>query len=131
MYTAKQIELAVKGYLRKGYEGAVVRSADTVYVPARRCPEVMKIVPWKDAEFKIAALRPSKTGAMVVATCMTRQGRLFKARIVTTSPQAARSINAKTVLGKLATVRFRGLTSGGVPRFAFVKGVRGFDKLFL
>ena len=114
---------------RAGYEGTIVRQAKAMYEPGRSMG-LQKIKQFDDAEFEVTGVQPGR-GRMsdcAIFTCSTTNGVTFTCKMEgaldTLKPYLA---NPETVIGKMLTVRYQGLTNGGVPRFPIGVSVRDYE----
>ena len=112
-----------------GYEGTIVRQATAMY-EAGRSMGLQKIKQFDDAEFVVTGVQPGR-GRMskcAIFTCSTETGESFACKMEgaldTLKPYLA---NPDTAIGKKLTVRYQGLTNGGVPRFPIGVGVRDYE----
>lgn len=114
---------------RAGYEGTIVREAAAMYEPGRSMG-LQKIKQFDDAEFEVTGVQPGR-GRMsdcAIFTCSTTNGATFTCKMEgaldTLKPYLA---NPDMVIGKMLTVRYQGLTNGGVPRFPIGVSVRDYE----
>jgi DNA ligase-1 len=112
-----------------GYEGTIVRQATAMY-EAGRSMGLQKIKQFDDAEFEVTGVRAGR-GRMsecAIFTCSTKTGESFACKMEgaldTLKPYLT---NPDTAIGKKLTVRYQGLTNGGVPRFPIGVGVRDYE----
>ena len=112
-----------------GYEGTIVRQATGMY-EAGRSMGLQKIKQFDDAEFEVTGVQAGR-GRMskcAIFTCSTVTGATFACKMEgaldTLKPYLA---NPDTVIGKKLTVRYQGLTNGGVPRFPIGVSVRDYE----
>jgi DNA ligase-1 len=99
-----------------GYEGTIVRQAAAMYESGRSMG-LQKIKQFDDAEFDVTGVQAGR-GRMskcAIFTCSTETGGTF----------ACKMEGALDTL-KL-TVRYQGLTNGGVPRFPIGVSVRDYE----
>ena len=114
---------------RAGYEGTIVRQAKAMYEPGRSMG-LQKIKQFDDAEFEVTGVQPGR-GRMsdcAIFTCSTTKGVTFTCKMEGAlddlKPYLA---NPDMVIGKMLTVRYQGLTNGGVPRFPIGASVRDYE----
>ena len=114
---------------RAGYEGTIVREATAMYEPGRSMG-LQKIKQFDDAEFEVTGVQAGR-GRMsdcAIFTCSTATGATFTCKmegaLETLKPYLA---NPDMVIGKMLTVRYQGLTNGGVPRFPIGASVRDYE----
>jgi DNA ligase-1 len=97
---------------------------------AGRSMGLQKIKQFDDAEFEVTGVRAGR-GRMsecAIFTCSTETGESFACKMEgaldTLKPYLT---NPDTAIGKKLTVRYQGLTNGGVPRFPIGVGVRDYE----
>ncbi len=103
----EQADRLYRKWLRRGYEGQVIQSPRG---------EVSKRKPEEDAEFEVVGGRRAKRHG--VLTVRDGRGRTFR---------VAAPVSAIGARGKMATIRYRGRTSGGLPRGASFKAIRDYE----
>ena len=112
-----------------GYEGTMVREAKSMYV-AGRSTGLQKIKQFDDAEFEVTGVQPGR-GRMsdcAIFTCSTAKGIAFTCKMEGALEMLKPYLtNPDTVIGKMLTVRYQGLTNGGVPRFPIGVCVRDYE----
>ena len=112
-----------------GYEGTMVRNADSEY-EHKRSYNLQKIKEFEDAEFKITGVKSGR-GRMVdcaIFTCTNKNGDLFDCKMegsLTVLKEILK--NSRSVIGKMLTVRYQGLTNGNLPRFPIGVCVRDYE----
>jgi DNA ligase-1 len=112
-----------------GYEGTMARNADSLY-EYKRSYNLQKIKEFDDAEFKITGVKAGR-GRMAecaIFTCTTLKGDLFDCKMEG-SLDVLKDIlkNPRSVIGKMLTVRYQGLTNGNLPRFPIGVSVRDYE----
>lgn len=121
---------AFEHYISEGYEGAIVRNADGLYV-GKRSADLQKIKEFDDAEFEIVRIEEGRGKLMGHAgkfICKTKDGTEFGAKMTGELSRLKDYFdNHKLWEGKLLTVKYQGITNAsGVPRFPV--GLRLRDK---
>ena len=112
-----------------GYEGTMVRNANSLY-EGKRSYNLQKIKEFEDAEFKITGVKSGR-GRMVdcaIFTCTNKNGDLFDCKMegsLTVLKEILK--NSRSVIGKMLTVRYQGLTNGNLPRFPIGVCVRDYE----
>lgn len=111
---------AFEHFLSLGYEGAIVRNMDGLYVN-KRSYDLQKIKEFDDAEFKIIAIKVGTKGSMAgkaVFTCEIKEGDTFDAKMKGSLDELKKyADDPSLVLGKIVTVKYQGYTKYGKPRF--------------
>lgn len=114
----------------QGYEGAIIRNMDGEYEFGFRSNDLIKLKVFTDAEFKIvdvveATGRDSGTAIFILET---DKGLQFRAK-----PQGTHDTREKyflekdTLIGKMCTIQYQGMTDLGVPRFPSAIAVRDYE----
>lgn len=120
------VEKKLDQFIKKGYEGIVIRNLDFVYKGAR-ISDVQKYKRFEDAEFKIVGAEKGvgKAEDSIIFILETEDHKEFKATYNGTIAEREKlySIRSK-LIGKMATVKYQELTAMGVPRFGTVKTIR-------
>ena len=111
---------AFEHFLSLGYEGAIVRNMDGLYVN-KRSYDLQKIKEFDDAEFKIIAIKVGTKGSMAgkaVFTCEIKEGDTFDVKMKGSMDELKKyADNPELVIGRFLTVKFQGWTKYGKPRF--------------
>lgn len=112
-----------------GYEGIIIRNYDGVYEFGFRSNDLIKYKEFNDAEFEIidvveATGRDAGT-AVFVCKC---DGGEFNVK-----PQGSRELRAEyftnrdSLVGKMVTVQYQGLSDDGIPRFPSAITIRDYE----
>ena len=117
---------AFEHFLAEGYEGAIVRNMDGLYVN-KRSYDLQKIKEFDDAEFKIIGIKIGTKGSMAgkaifICDIPAIHGKVKDPTfdVVMKGTMAERQMyadNQELVIGKILTVQFQGYTDEGKPRF--------------
>jgi len=111
---------AFEHFLAEGYEGAIVRNMDGLYVN-KRSYDLQKIKEFDDAEFKIVGIKVGTKGSMAgkaVFTCEIPDVGTFDCKLKGNMDDLTKYANDPSlVIGKILTVKFQGYTKYGFPRF--------------
>jgi DNA ligase 1 len=117
-------------YKGMGYEGAMLRNADSKYVN-KRSYNLLKVKEFDDGEFDIIGIEEGRgklQGHVGAFVCQTPDGQEFKAKMSGDTAKLREFFNNHSLWhGKRLTVQHQGLTAYGVPRFPV--GVRTRDAL--
>lgn len=112
-----------------GYEGTMVRNADSLY-EGKRSYNLQKIKEFDDSEFKITGVKSGR-GRMAdcaIFTCTNASGDLFDCKMEGSLDVLKEILkNPKSVIGKMLTVRYQGFTNGKMPRFPIGVSVRDYE----
>ena len=107
-------------FLKQGYEGAMVRNMNGLYVN-KRSTDLLKIKEFQDAEFEIVDVEEGrgKLAGKAIFVCTNKQGTKFKAKMKGDQDDLAKFWkNPSLAIGRMLTVQYQGLTGkNGVPRF--------------
>ena len=107
-------------FLKKGYEGAMARNVDGLYVN-KRSTDLLKIKQFEDAEFKVVSVEEGrgKLAGHGIFVCQTDDGVEFRAKMIGDISELKKYWDdPKTAVGRYLTVKFQGYTKkNGVPRF--------------
>lgn len=117
-------------YVGEGYEGVMLRNWESPY-ENKRSYNLQKVKEWEDAEFEITGVEEGRgklQGLVGAFVCRTSGGEEFRAK-PKGSQEATKDYiqNPDSVIGKLLTVQYQGLTKYGVPRFPVGLRVREWD----
>ena len=111
---------AFEGFLKKGYEGAMVRNMAGKYVN-KRSNDLQKIKEFQDAEFEIVDVEEGrgKLAGKAIFVCTNKQGTTFKVKMKGDQENLTKFWEDPSLaIGRILTVQFQGLTGkNGVPRF--------------
>ena len=112
-----------------GYEGTMVRNADSLY-ENKRSYNLQKIKEFDDGEFIITGMNPGR-GRMAdcaIFTCANAAGDTFDCKMEGSLDVLKEILkNPKSVIGKMLTVRYQGFTNGKMPRFPIGVCVRDYE----
>ncbi len=118
--------------LGEGYEGIMLRDPAAPYGAGKRSPALRKLKPFEDAEFEIVGWDEAKgkdRGTVVFRCRGDNKSLEFSARPTGTLEHRAQLLrDAPSLVGRMLTVRYQGLTDAGLPRFPIAVAVR--DDLF-
>jgi len=114
-------------YIKKGYEGLIIRLDDGKYKLGHRSRDLLKFKNFDDEEFTIVGSTNGK-GKMIDAviwTCETIDGQQFQVVPEGTMEQRKDWLkSAESFYGKQLTVRFFGKSEDNIPRFPIGKAIR-------
>ena len=108
-------------FISEGYEGAILRLFEGLYLWGYRSSELLKVKEFQDAEFKVVSARDGK-GKMAGGVIWTCKNDLtdgfFECTMKVTMDERKRFFReSKKYLGKLLTIRFFDRTDDSLPRF--------------
>lgn len=116
--------------VKNGYEGVMMRNKNGPYVQGKRSKDLQKMKPGDTDEFRVASF---SEGAGTEQGCVvweleTKDGKLFRARGTGTHEQRREEYKtARKCVGKMATVKFQGLSASGIPRFPVFLTMRDYE----
>lgn len=118
-------------FRKQGYEGAMVRNAESKYVN-KRSYDLQKVKEFDDAEFEIFGVEEGRgklQGHAGAFQCRTADGKLFLAKMSGELSNLKRYFDDHTLwAGKKLTVKYQGLTgANGVPRFPIGVSIRDYE----
>lgn len=119
----EEVPLAFDRFFNAGYEGAMLRLPNSVYLshPTNRSPGLLKLKKFDDAEFEIIGVNEGKGKfeGLAILVCRAGNGESFEAPM--NGPlEMLREMykNADQLIGMQVTVQFQGFTKAKcVPRF--------------
>jgi len=110
-----------------GYEGAMIRN--NAEYEHKRSYNIQKIKEFDDAEFKIIGVEPGR-GRMAECAVFVCEGKggEFRCKMEGALDTLKQYLDKpKSVIGKMLTVRYQGLTNGKLPRFPVGVIVRNYE----
>ena len=114
-----------------GYEGAMIRNADGLYVPKRSYDLLKHKGVSQDGEFKIVDFEEGRgrlQGHIGAFWCVTPEGKKFKAKMKgKTAKLREYFINHKLWKDKMLTVQYQNFTAEGKPRFQVGLAIRDYE----
>jgi len=118
-------------FKERGYEGAMLRNADSLYVN-KRSYDLQKVKEMEENEFAITGVEEGRgklQGHVGAFKCVTEDGKEFLAKMSGDTANLKKYFeDHSTWLGKQLTVQFQGLTgASGVPRFPVGKAIRDYE----
>ena len=107
-----------------GYEGLIVRNANTKY-ENKRSYNLLKVVQFDEEEFEIIGVTEG-LGKSVVFSCRMQSGQTFEAAMAGNKELNQKYLQDESLWrGHKISIRFRGLTDAtGSPRFPVAKAIR-------
>jgi len=111
---------AFQHFLKEGYEGAIVRNMNGLYVN-KRSYDLLKVKEFSDDEFIVTGVKEGK-GSMegkAIFICKTKEGSEFSAKMIGSMEELRKYVDSPFLaIGKMLTVKYQGLTNkNNVPRF--------------
>lgn len=128
-YNFDQVKACHDKFVKEGYEGIIIRNMSGMYEFGFRSNDLIKYKEFQDSEFKIvdvieASGRDAGT-AIFVCECDAGQ---FNVK-----PQGTRELraeyfkNRRKLIGEMVTVKYQGLSDGGIPRFPSAISIRDYE----
>lgn len=115
-----------------GYEGSMLRNAESLYETNKRSYGLQKVKEFDDAEFEIAGItegRGKLVGHAATFVLKTADGKTFEAKMSGSIEMLKKYFDDHSLWqGKKLTVKYQGLTGAeGVPRFPVGIAVRDYE----
>lgn len=126
-----QLDELHKRFINEGYEGSMIRNAESLYEP-KRTRNLLKRKDWIDDEFEIVDILSGKGNKANIAAsveCRDKRGEVFSAGIIGNESYCRDLLIEKnTLIGKMATIKHQNLTPDKkVPRFGKLKAIRDYE----
>ena len=122
-----ELMLAFERFLAEGYEGAIIRNANGLYVN-KRSSDLLKLKTFDDAEFEVVGVKEGKGKLQGhgIFTCKTETGAQFDAKKKGALAELSKYYqHPERYIGKQLTVQFQGFTKKNhVPRFPVALRIR-------
>lgn len=110
---------AFDAYTAQGYEGSMLRNADSLY-EFKRSYGLQKVKEFADAEYKITDVTEGrgKMAGKAIFVCETPAGQPFRVKMKGTLDSLCQYVDDPSLaLGRMLTVQYQALTADGIPRF--------------
>jgi len=124
------IKFMLSEYIKRGYEGLIVRNSNGKYKLKGRSADLQKYKEFQDEEYEIIGGQPGtgpEVGCIVFAV-KTAKGQEFAVRPRGSFEQRTTWMNDLTnLIGKKLTVRYQELTDDGIPRFPVGISIRDYE----
>jgi ATP-dependent DNA ligase len=117
-------------FVAEGYEGLMVRNADSKYEEGKRSYGLQKVKEFLDSEFPIVGVEEGrgKMTGKAIFVCKAKNGETFNVKMEGSMDNLAKYLtNKKLWTGKKLTVKYQNLTKYGIPRFPVGKAVRDYE----
>lgn len=108
-----------------GYEGLMIRFRNGTYKQGVRSSELLKVKEFNEEEFECYELIEGKREEDVIALCLTKEGKEFKAKMMGTREE--KELLVQVFSPCLLTVKFFGWTNDQIPRFPIGKTFRDYE----
>ena len=128
--TIEKVDKTLEKYLKKGYEGLMLRKPDEPYGVDKRPRGLLKYKKFIDGEYEIVSYKSGKgqDANTIIFSCKTTSNKIFDVRPTGTIEERTKMYqNGSTFIGKKLTVKYFELTDGGVPRFPIGIGLRDYE----
>lgn len=113
-----------------GYEGIMLRNAGGIYLMDKRSYDLQKVKSFTDGEFEIVGFERNKGRQSNQCTilCKTKEGKEFGAKPIGDEEKREWYLdNIKSLIGKMATVKYFELSEDNIPRFPILLEVRNYE----
>ena len=118
-------------YVARGWEGIMIRSPDSLYLPGYRSQDLKKYKSFKDEEFQIVGVEEGSgkdMGTAIFECKLNTSDGTFHVRPKGSLAQRKEYwINRHMYLHKLLTVQYQEMTDTSVPRFPVGVAVRNYE----
>lgn len=111
-------------YVEQGYEGAIIRNGDGMYLMEKRSSDLQKYKEFEDDEFEIVGIKSGegRESGAIIYSCKVKNATTIKTFDVRPRGSIEMRIIAfnkggESYMGKELTVRYQGLTELNVPQF--------------
>lgn len=121
-----ELMLAFEDFLAQGYEGAIARNADGLYVN-KRSYDLLKIKQFMDSEFLCIGVEEGrgKMEGHAIFKCSIPGGGDFAAKMKGPQEELKKFFERpELVVGKQVTVKYQGMSKYGIPRFPVALRIR-------
>lgn len=127
-----RLDLYHKKWVNEGYEGSMIRNANSLYQPKKRTRDLLKRKDFVDEEFILVDILAGKGNKATMAasvTCRDKRGEEFDAGILGDNSYCANLLfNKDQYIGKQVTIKYQNLTPDRkVPRFGKMKAIRDYE----
>lgn len=111
-------------FIQEGYEGAVIRRAESKYKFGSRSSNWLKIKVFQDSEFIITGITEGLRDEDFVFNLVTDDGKPFEAKPTGTREERQEyRDNIDNIIGKKGTVKYFGFTPDGIPNLPVFRAV--------
>lgn len=111
-------------FIQEGYEGAVIRRAESKYKFGSRSSNWLKIKIFQDDEFVITGITEGLRDEDFVFNLVTADGKPFEAKPTGTREERQEyRDNIDNIIGKKGTVKYFGFTPDGIPNLPVFRAV--------
>lgn len=116
-------------FIQQGYEGSIIRSGDLGYEEGYRSYSLIKRKEEITEEFEIVDFKPNqKLQGTCVLVLKTKDGELFDCMPEGTMEYRQQLfMDAQSLIGEMATVKFYDRTERNVPKFATIITIRDYE----
>jgi len=111
-------------YVKEGYEGAIIRNRNGMYLMEKRSSDLQKYKEFEDDEFEIVGIKSGegREAGAIIYSCKVKNAKSIKTFDVRPRGSIEMRIIAfnngvECYMGKELTVRYQGLTELNVPQF--------------
>ena len=131
-YLCKTEEIMLSKYddfVKKGFEGIMIRNYDGLYKVKFRSNDLIKLKPFLDAEYKIVDFTQGtgRDKGCVIWICENNNGETFRCRPNGSLDERKELFNnGKKYIGKMLTIRYQELQDD-IPRFGIGIGIRDYE----
>lgn len=111
-------------FIELGYEGSIIRLAESEYEINKRSSGLLKYKDFLDMDLEIFQITPNEANPKHGTPHFNLKGKAFKAGVRMSHEDREDLLNNKhKYIGKLANIRYFELTDDGIPRFPVMIGI--------
>jgi DNA ligase-1 len=128
--TENEVQKFHDKYIQEGYEGLMLRNAESMYKTQYRSKDLQKYKEFYDDEYEIIGAHEGKGDDKntIIFECITKDGEKFSVRPRGTYEKRKEMwMHKEDYNGKMLTVRYQNLTDGNVPRFPVGLSLRDYE----
>jgi ATP-dependent DNA ligase len=124
VYSIEEVYAYHEQFLEQGYEGTMVKNAQSYYRQDARSSDLLKLKDFQDAEYKVLDILPMENKPEFGIALMEKDGKQFKATPKMNHQERRQLlVDRDKYIGGVGTVTFFALTDEGIPRFPVLKTI--------
>lgn len=126
----EEIKKLHKDFTKAGFEGSILRNADSLYLLNHRSNDLLKFKDFLDNEFEIVGAHEGtgNDAGTVIFECITKEGNTFSVRPKGTRESRKEWLkNIDAIIGKELTVRYQEKSEDGIPIFPVGLEIRDYE----
>jgi hypothetical protein len=124
VFSEEQVLIWHKTFRKEKYEGTIIRHTPAGYEDGKRSKSLLKLKDWRDEEFLVTNILPSKDG-WAILECVQSNGSYFTVTAPGNMAEKQEVFACKeNYIGKYVTVEFAYRTQEGIPFHPIAKAWR-------